>query len=132
MDSSEYVTLSAEPTVVVAIAAGLASVGAAMGVKLADLNAGASGASPSPPQADSRPAPDTPAPKGSSGRPANIFRVLRRVGVKVWDMGFFMRGCETATGLREARGRGQLPGGGGRPVAWTMLESRRDKGVTAG
>ncbi|MNL16404.1 hypothetical protein D3C87_1374440 [compost metagenome] len=80
------VTLSDEPTVVVDIAAGSASVGAAMPVNSAEANvagvapgvAGVPGvaASLSPPQPASRET--EPRPSGSIGAPARSFRALRR------------------------------------------------------
>jgi len=101
VESSSYVTLSAEPTAVVAMAGGWASVGAAMAVKLADLNVSAPPLS-LPPHAASRPAEEAPAPRGSSGMLVSSRSVLRRVIRGVWGMGF-PEGCGMSGKARRRR-----------------------------
>ncbi|GAA6121868.1 hypothetical protein Acidovoranil_39740 [Acidovorax sp. FG27] len=71
-----------EPTEVVAMAAGLARLGAAIELKLADLNVALS----LPPPQAVRNDTEALAPSGSMGMPARNWRALRRVGIGVLDI----------------------------------------------
>ncbi len=93
---SVYWATRREPTVVVAIACGSASVGAAIAWKLADLTV-ATGASP-PPQAESATNSGEADAIGNSGAPVSSCRARRRENEDAFSgawIGFMMKGKDS-------------------------------------